>query len=480
MKLTKKVKMTALVLLLLVLVNGYFLFKNNDVILKKYAINNVQTAVAKEHEKIISKDAIVMSMNEHYVAAPVQAIREVLVTKGQSIDESTELVTFKPEEAAREKSNLETELAAYSSELSELENIVSQLEREAQDATPTTATDSTVMGDNESWNVNLSLALGIEQNTPTAEGIAMMQRSIAETERQIEIIQNQINQLDENGTLISPIAGIVKDIILEGDSITFHLLSDDKKLVAYVTQKEWQEIELDQAVEMKFDEVVSEEKLSGTVIEKQQIPAVESIAYKEMKKHKKIASEETVYEVSMAPFDESTLQKAPIGTLADVFITTKQAANSYAVRDKWLVPYEEQDMEDAKYMYLLGKDGLAHLTQVEVAFTHQAEIENDAAPTEESIEEVANEDEAKQEQKPRIQTVQLKDQEKPKETEKELEEVTVISSNDDMYQVFLDDKERNLNAPIFKFYPFRAFDWDNVDKEWKDVLRVFVQDASGK
>ena len=309
----------------------------------------------------------------------------------------------------------------------------------------------------------------------------MMQRSIAETQRQIEIIQNQINQLDENGTLISPIAGIVKDIILEGDSITFHLLSDDKKLVAYVTPKEWQEIELDQVVEMKFDEeAVSEEKLSGTVIEKQQIPAVESIAYKEMKKHKKIASEETVYEVSMVPFDESTLQKAPIGTLADVFITTKQAANSYAVRDKWLVQYEKQDMEDAKYMYLLGKDGLAHLTQVEVAFTHQAEIENDAAPTEESIEEVANEDEAKQEQKPRIQTVQLKDQEKPKETEKELEEVTVISSNDDMYQVFLDDKERNLNAPTFKSYPFRAFDWDNVDKEWKDVLRVFVQDASGK
>ena len=148
MKLTKKVKMTALVLLLLVLVNGYFLFKNNDVILKKYAINNVQTAVAKEHEKIISKDAIVMSMNEHYVAAPVQAIREVLVTKGQSIDESTELVTFKPEEAAREKTNLETELSAYSSELSELENIVSQLESEAQGSTPTTSTDSTVMGDN--------------------------------------------------------------------------------------------------------------------------------------------------------------------------------------------------------------------------------------------------------------------------------------------------------------------------------------------
>lgn len=477
MNITKKVKVTASILVLLVIVNGFLLLKSNDVILKKYSINDVQTAIAKDHEKINTKDAIVTSLKEHYVAAPVQAVREVLVTKGQTINESTELVTFKPEQAQSEKANLETELAAYTSELSELEAIVSQLENETKDSTPKTSTDSTVMGDNENWNVNLSLQFGIEQNTPTAEGVAMIKRSMAETQRQIEILQNQMNQLDENGTLISPIAGIVQDIILEGDSITFRLLSNDKKLVAYVTQKEWQEVEIGQEVDMKFDEDVVEDKLYGTVIEKQQIPAVKSIAYEEMKKHKKVAADKTVYEVSIEPLDPNVLQEVPLGTIATAKITTKQAEDSFGVREEWLVQYENQDTKDAKYLYLLGKDGLAHLQPVEEVFTHQAKIENDAAPTEETLKDVTDADEATTEQKPRIQTVQLKDQNKdqdqPKKIENNLEEVAVISGIDDKYQVFLNRKERNLNAPTFRPYPLQKINWENVDKEWKDMLRVF-------
>ena len=174
----------------------------------------------------------------------------------------------------------------------------------------------------------------------------------------------------------------------------------------------------------------------------------------------------------MEPFDASLLQEVPIGTLADAHITTKQAENSFGVREDWLVQYEDQDMEDANYMYLLGQDGLVHLKRVEQAFTHQAEIENDAAPVAD-IAEVEASDEGTIQQKPRIQTVQLKSKEEPKETIKELEDVAVISNIDETYQVFLDGKGRNLNAPAFRSYPFRGIDWDHVDKGWKDTLRVF-------
>jgi hypothetical protein len=76
-------------------------------------------------------------------------------------------------------------------------------------------------------------------------------------------------------------------------------------------------------------------------------------------------------------------------------------------------------------------------------------------------------------QKPRIQTVQLKAEEQPKEAKKELEDVAVITGIDDMYQVFLNRKERNLNAPTFRAYPLRGIEWDQVDHGWKETLRVF-------
>lgn len=154
-----------------------------------------------------------------------------------------------------------------------MERIVSDLQYESNNSSPSTATDSTTLGDNENWNINLTLELGIEQSTPTAEGIAIIQRSIAETERQISILDSMISQLNNNNSLTTPVDGIVKEIVLEGDSIIFQIQSLEKKFVAYVEHEDWKEIEIGQKASVILNEGKEDELIiDGDVLEKQQIP----------------------------------------------------------------------------------------------------------------------------------------------------------------------------------------------------------------
>ena len=470
MLITKKVKFFSILALFCVLVNGFLLLKDNDIILKKYYINNVQFAVAENHEKLLETNAVVSSKYEHFIAAPVQSINKVLVSEGQSISALSELAIYKPEEAEREITRLKTDREAYSNELAELERIVSDLQYEGGSSTPSTATDSTTLGDNDNWNINLTLELGIEQNTPTAEGIAIIQRSIAETERQLSILDSMISQLSSNNSLTSPVDGVVKEIVLEGDSITFKIQSQEKKVVAYLTYKDWQEIEIGQSAAISFDDK-EEASVDGHVLEKQQIPARNSIAFNEMIKKKKIKRDETVYEVSIEPTD--LLLEKPIGTLATAKITTVEANDSFQIRDHWLVQYKGDNTESL--IYVVGDDGKTKLEPVEVVFKHKAEIKQKDFMYEESVEE--NSEETKIPAAPRIQTVKLKDLDEKEDepTKHNLEDTAVFIAPIAPNQIFINGDEKNLFAPTFRAYPLQTFDWDYVDVTWKETLWYLIK-----
>lgn len=474
MRMTKKVKIFSAVALLFVLLNGYLLLKDNDIIFKNYYIKNVQYAAADYHEKILETDTVVASKQEHFIAAPVQSISEVLVTQGQSVSILTELAIYKPEEAEREITRLETDLDAYENELSELERIVSDLQYESSTSSPSTATDSTTLGDNENWNINLTLELGIEQSTPTAEGIAIIQRSIAETERQINILDSMISQLSDNNSLTTPVDGIVKEIVLEGDSIIFQIQSLEKKFVAYVKHKDWKEIEIGQPASMTLNEGKEDELIiDGNVLDKQQIPARDSIAFNEMKKNDKVKPDDTVYEVSIEPAD--ILTETPIGTLADATITTFEANDSFQVNEEWLVQYENNHSENL--IYTVGEDGKTRLEPVDLLFKHKGQIKHTEFMYGEPIkstEETSEEETVVTE--PRIQTVQLEDSKEIDSSKGEdLEETAVFSAPIAPQQIFIDGDEKNLFAPTFRPYPLRTFEWAYVDVTWKDAIWYLIK-----
>lgn len=467
MQLSKKAKITTVIMGLIVVVNAYLLLKDNDVILKKYYINDAHFAVAKDHEKMLPLDAIVTSSNEHFIAAPVQAVNEVLVTEGQTVDVLSELVVFKQQETEKEVARLETERAAYATELAELEKVVSQLDNMSSETQPNSSVASDTINDGETLNVNLSIELGIEQGTPTAEGIAVIQRAVAETTRQLELLDSRIKQLSENNLLTSPVEGVVKEIVLEGDSIIFNIQSSDKKVIAYVTPKQWQEIELDQFTEITlFEGQENELTLDGMVIEKQQIPARDSIAFEEMKRHEKINSNETIYEISILPNED--LFDTPVGTLATANITVNKELDSFGVHEDWLV---QKANDEAQYIYTLDENGKTTLTSVGKLFTYQTKLDQHEA----LLVEGEDEEEEVQQTSPRIQTVKLTDGNSVKEDKDGLTNVTVISGTDELFPVFLNEKERNLFAPTFSPYPLQSFDRGQIDSDWRLIFEYWLK-----
>lgn len=472
---SKKFKVTSIILAVFVVINGYLLFKNNDVIEKKYYANDALFASLNSHTKELEKNAVITAGNVHYVGSYVQAVNEVLVTKGQSVAAMDELAVFKEDELER----INAEIDAYETELRELNAIVSSLEREGGYSSPSTATDSTNIGDSSFWSLDLSIELGIEQNTPTAEGIAMVERHIAETQRQLDILNNTADQIKANNALTTPVEGFIEDILIEGDTITFVIQTTPKKVVVYVDSNEWKDVAINQQATIVVNKGEDDELIvEGAVIEKQEIPASESMAYDVMKKHEKIDEDATIYEVSIEPFD--FLLDTPIGELATATIVTNESDNSYEVPSDWVVKYNVENVSD-EHIYTIGYDGLTRLEPVTVEFEHKAEIVDgwleeeivEEEPIEEEvIDEEPVEEEVQEPTEPRILTVNLEDEpEEEKADQDALQDAKVITAQLENNVIFLSGDEKNIMAPVFRPYPMTTYEWDRVGEvTWRDVL----------
>lgn len=468
-------KIFTVIIAILVVANAYLLLRNNDVIEKSYYIGDYQLAASDTHTEELQKQGILSASQNTVVAVDIKDVEEVYVKRSDAVTSLQELAKLKTDAIAAERQNLEIKLAAYETELAELENILSYLEDQSGESNPSTAADSTSVGDSSFWNLDVTLELGIEQNTPTAEGEAIISRHIAETERNIEIINNSLSSLEENRALVAPIDGVIGDIIQEGDTLSFVIYPASKSTIVYIDEEQWQRVALDQTAEIivrqgKDDEMTIE----GTVVEKQQIPAEASIWYEEMLRHEKIDPSETLYEVKIEPFDY--LEQYPYGEKVATTITTEEVFNSFMTPKDWIIEYEVEDIGNT-HIYTLGYDGRTRLTPIDVQFTKKGIIEE---PVEEEELDITLEEETEQvveetPEVPKIQTVDLaKEDEEQEEPEKY--DVTVFTGTIDENTVLLDGTPRNIYAPTFRAYPLERYDWDNVGPlTWKDIATFMIQ-----
>lgn len=484
MKLSKKWLTISLIITALVIVNGYLLLKNNNIILKSYYIHDVQFAQKDVQTEELTKSAAVVSNMEHYAAAPVNSIEEVFVVKGQSVAMSDPLATYKSDELSAASAEIETKIAAYENEVVELERILNALESEAGYPNTSTSTDGSSVKTTD-WNLDLTVELGIEQNTPTAEGAAIIQRHIAESNREIEILNGQLNALNEDHSFIAPVDGIVSDIVLEGDMMTFIIQSSTKKLVTYVTKEEWLKIDLMQRATFTIFEGDEEREqlIDATVTAKQEIPARDSLGYEQLLARTSLSKYDVVYEVSLEPMD--MLETTPLGEIVDVTIITNEMPDSYETYNDWIVNYEVDNL-GSEHVYTVGYDGKTRLTPIVKAFDHQTVIhrelpavvatEDVKVPAEEATEENV-EEEVKA--PPRIRNVELIEEqdedETSEETEEEIVDATVFTASLEDTVLILDGQAKNIYAPIYRPLPIATFEKKLIGPfSWKDAVRYML------
>lgn len=394
-------------------VNGYLLFNEESSFEKSYFINESRRVYADHHVSSIKKDVILAAEEEVHISADAKALSQIVVRAGQSISLNEELASFNSDQIDNEQRKLEIERDAYEKELSTLESVLKTLENDKKSKAPLTKIDSKQIDE----DLNVTVQTEIAQSTPT-EAIALVEQKIAEVERQLEIAQNRLAELNTSLSLTSPVDGIVADVKEENGTVTFILYSNEKNLVTYITEEEWKEIEEGQRVEieniedqflrdeMKVEDDEDEAPIEGSVMEKQKIPATNSIWLDEMKNK---LPDSKLFEVRISPFNQFV--ETPFTTFTKATIITNESLSAYKVNEHWVMDVKkkvdeeeavegdeseesdegfssidflnnmsgDQSNEDGEngedqytiehYVYILGDDGTVRLAQVFIDFT---------------------------------------------------------------------------------------------------------------
>ena len=375
----------SILLFALLIINCILVFKEDSKIARSYYITDYERVTLAQQRAYLEKKAMIIPQEEIRISAAANALSQISVRPGQKISMNEEIAAYKTEEAAQEQSKLQSELNAYENELTTLESILRRLEAQDIDDPITTI-------DSEQINDELSITVETEvlQGSPL-EAIASVEKQIAEVERNIEILDDQISELSFSNVLSSPIDGVIGEIIEENGTVTFNLYTAEKNLITYVSEQEWEKIEENQYVELDqsiFDQEVesdfstdseevssgeAEEESLGAVIEKQTIPATTTLWHKEMEKVVKMPKPLS-FEVRIDL--NGAITNKPYASLTNAKIIIHEAPSAIRVNKDWLITKKvknETETSEMTFVYSIDGDGIIQATEVDVAFVDKGE-----------------------------------------------------------------------------------------------------------
>ncbi|MCL1695859.1 HlyD family secretion protein [Lysinibacillus sp. Bpr_S20] len=349
--------LSIIVIALLIGVNAYFVFKDDSKVARSYFIDEFQIAATGERKETVEKDAIVAPSQTYTISADAKSLSAIDATRGQEVHANDLLATYKTEKVDGELTKLEAERTAYETELSDLESALAEIESEyggANDPKSSINTDQI----SEKLNVSVKFELG-QQATPST-AVAILNRHIAETNREVALLDARIEQIKAWQGVICPVDGVISKITEEAGTVTFEIYSAEKSMLAYLSEDEWQKVEDGQTVTFKLPH--NDGDLSGTVVQKQKIAMnTESLWANELAKTAKLPKP-TSYEVIL--HQDDILDNIPFSTVGKAAITVNEASNAFKVKSAWV----KSRKNNKHSIYTIDENGKIRLEDIQVAF----------------------------------------------------------------------------------------------------------------
>jgi len=341
--------------------NAILIYSDKSQISRTFYVSEYERVNENTYAEELEKESIVVPANEMAVTIDVEAVNDVVVAEGDSVEEGSDLATLKTNSAEDQRLLWETEQQAYMQEQSELNMIISDLESERYGADSNSSGDGQATGGSadEIVDVNVQVDVNVSQDGNFAQGIAEARQKLAEVDRKLQIVDAQLAQDSGALSLLSPISGTVSAIDERNGKYFIHLFTNEKSVITYVKESEWHDIEEGQSV--KNYSTHREGVVEGNILTKVQVPANAS---KWLTAYEQFAQEtnEPVYEVSIQLVEQ--LEILPFAANLNSVITTNQAENAVQVNSKWLLNRSEEMAE----VYTLTSDGRIARTPVTVPF----------------------------------------------------------------------------------------------------------------
>lgn len=176
--------------------NAVLIYSDKSQISRTFYVSDYERANENTYATEIEKESIVIPANEMSVAIDVEAVNDVIVAEGDSVEEGSDLATLKTNSAEDQRMLWETEQQAYMQEQSELNEIISDLESDRYGADPSSSSNGQATGGtaDEIVDVNVQVDVNVSQDGNFAQGIAEAKQKLAEVDRKLQIVDAQLAQ----------------------------------------------------------------------------------------------------------------------------------------------------------------------------------------------------------------------------------------------------------------------------------------------
>lgn len=350
----------ASVVSLFIAVNIHLLFSEKSKVPKTIHVSQYERMSTDQYEETVKKEGL-LSPEEMYTiyVGDGESIDQWLVKEGDRIQVGEEIARLQTERADSQMAAWEAEEEGLLDQLSAIDETISDLEYERDNAQSGANHQSTeTAGETE---IELNIQVDLHQDGSYSQAIAAAERERSEIERQLKIIEAQLSQNPSRPALISPINGTVAEIHKNGSILSADIYSEEKLIKTYVQLEQWQDIEIDDTVRLQQNSLKT--VIEGTVAFISEVPASEDKwrhAYEQLDPQRNTHSLD-LYEIHIRPIEP--LQELPYGAKMNAEIVVNEA-DAISVNKQWLLPFDRQ----TKTVWTLNNEGKAVNTQVSVPF----------------------------------------------------------------------------------------------------------------
>lgn len=349
----------SLVISLFIAVNSYLVFSEESLVAKTKIVKQSFIAqeedIRQEIEKpsyLAPREIVTLYVNDE------EAIEQWLIQEGDTIQAGDELVLLETERIDGQVDAWVAEQSALQTQRERIEDTVAMLESERSNADSEESLNSSLSQLEE--ELNLEFNVKMDQRGSYAQAIAEAERELASIDRQLNMLDYQIDQSYVRPAIISPISGVVARVDRHSDRPTIDIYSETADLVTYVTEEEWEDLMLGNDVLITYDEF--EERGEGTLDRLDTIPAQASSTLELFEKAFDDEQMQNLYEVRVDPL--GTVEQQLYGKRYDIALIGQEAVDSVVVP----LDYIERETKNEGIVYVLNEEGIPTKQAITIDF----------------------------------------------------------------------------------------------------------------
>jgi HlyD family secretion protein len=341
--------------------NFYLLFNKDSKISKSLYVSEFERITAGDFTKEMPKEGLISPQEIATVyVGNEDEVESWLISEGDDVEIGDEIALLNTERSDEESEILNTKKQALQQQRSEIESLITDLNT-SKSTTGTGSSSNVDRGENVTeveggakieLDFKVDFTVDVTQEGSYAQAHAAAEQQLAEIAKELTVVEAQLAQDSSNNAIISPVAGVVSNVIRHGAKLAVDIYSTEKIVTTYAKDHEWQLIEEGDRVTIQGEGL--DGVLEGTVLSVSELPATNNEL---IETYKKIDSEKSVnplayYEVQMTTPEE--LGAAPYGHNVNTAIIIDEAKGAVSVNEDW-VSRSDKKIAKAKIIDKSGK-----------------------------------------------------------------------------------------------------------------------------